>query len=77
MKKSLDSVQSNLDTLRAGRASANLLDRVVVDYYGAETPLNQLAGIRYQRWYTPMRQHRGMHMRGAGAMRQPYAPMPT
>eukprot|EP00620_Florenciella_sp_RCC1587_P015278 CAMPEP_0182563800 /NCGR_PEP_ID=MMETSP1324-20130603/5876_1 /TAXON_ID=236786 /ORGANISM="Florenciella sp., Strain RCC1587" /LENGTH=227 /DNA_ID=CAMNT_0024777099 /DNA_START=48 /DNA_END=731 /DNA_ORIENTATION=- len=45
MKKSLDSVQSNLDTLRAGRASANLLDRVVVDYYGAETPLNQLAGI--------------------------------
>ena len=46
MKKSLDSVQSNLDTLRAGRASANLLDRVVVDYYGAETPLNQLAGIR-------------------------------
>jgi len=45
MKKSLESVQSNLDTLRAGRASTNLLDRVMVDYYGAETPLNQLAGI--------------------------------
>jgi ribosome recycling factor len=32
-------------TVRTGRASPHLLDRIVVDYYGAETPLNQLANI--------------------------------
>merc|ERR1719310_1306847 len=45
MKKSVKSVQDSLATLRVGRASPSLLDRVVVDYYGAETPLNQLASI--------------------------------
>jgi hypothetical protein len=45
MKKSLASVQENLSTLRVGRASPDLLDRVVVNYYDTETPLNQLASI--------------------------------
>jgi len=45
MSKSIDSVKQNLMTIRTGRASANMLDRVKVDYYGAETPLNQLATI--------------------------------
>ena len=36
---------SNLGALRTGRASPDVLKRVVVDYYGAETPLNQLASI--------------------------------
>jgi ribosome recycling factor len=45
MKKSVASVQDSLSTLRVGRASPSLLDRVVVDYYGAETPLNQLASV--------------------------------
>ncbi|GKZ00688.1 hypothetical protein MPSEU_001020900 [Mayamaea pseudoterrestris] len=45
MKKSVDSVKQNLSTVRTGRASANMLDRVKVDYYGVETPLNQMATI--------------------------------
>ena len=45
MKKSVASVQESLSTLRVGRASPSLLDRVEVDYYGAPTPLNQLASV--------------------------------
>jgi ribosome recycling factor len=45
MTKSVQSVQHEFSTVRTGRASPTLLDRVVVDYYGAMTPLNQLATI--------------------------------
>lgn len=45
MKKSVDSCDNNLKAIRTGRASATLLDRVMVDYFGAPTPLNQLAGV--------------------------------
>jgi ribosome recycling factor len=45
MVKSVHSAQQEFSTVRTGRASPSLLDRVVVDYYGAETPLNQLATI--------------------------------
>jgi ribosome recycling factor len=45
MGKSVNSVKANLNTIRTGRASANMLDRVTVDYYGVETPLNQMATI--------------------------------
>lgn len=45
MQKSIDSVKKNLSTIRTGRASTSMLDRVVVDYYGAPTPLNQMASI--------------------------------
>jgi ribosome recycling factor len=45
MKKSVDSTNVEFGTVRTGRASPALLDRVVVDYYGAETPLKQLATI--------------------------------
>jgi ribosome recycling factor len=45
MTKSVDSAKHELSTVRTGRASPSLLDRVVVDYYGAATPLNQLATI--------------------------------
>lgn len=45
MGKTLESVKRNLDTIRTGRANASLLDRVMVDYYGAPTALNQLAGV--------------------------------
>jgi len=45
MKKSVGSVQEQLSTLRVGRATPSLLNRVMVEYYGAPTPLNQLAGI--------------------------------
>jgi ribosome recycling factor len=44
-KKSVTALQESLSTVRAGRASPDLLNRVVVDYYGAPTPLNQLASV--------------------------------
>ena len=45
MKKSEDALQRELGSIRAGRANASLLDRIFVEYYGVETPLNQLASI--------------------------------
>jgi ribosome recycling factor len=45
MAKSVESAQHEFSSVRTGRASPALLDRVVVDYYGAMTPLNQLATI--------------------------------
>jgi ribosome recycling factor len=45
MSKSVESAQHEFSSVRTGRASPSLLDRVVVDYYGAMTPLNQLATI--------------------------------
>ena len=45
MTKSVESTRNELATVRTGRASPHLLDRIVVDYYGAETPLNQLANV--------------------------------
>lgn len=45
MQKSVDSTRSEFTTLRTGRANPALLDRVVVNYYGAPTPLKQLANI--------------------------------
>ena len=45
MTKSVESAHHEFATVRTGRASPALLDRVVVDYYGAQTPLNQLATI--------------------------------
>ncbi|ALC81083.1 MULTISPECIES: ribosome recycling factor [Bacillus] len=45
MDKALASYQRELATVRAGRANPSLLDKVTVDYYGAQTPLNQLSSI--------------------------------
>ena len=45
MKKSVEPTRHEFGTVRTGRASAGLLDRIVVDYYGAPTPLKQLATI--------------------------------
>lgn len=45
MAKSVESAQHEFSSVRTGRASPALLDRIVVDYYGAMTPLNQLATI--------------------------------
>ncbi|MDP4103860.1 MAG: ribosome recycling factor [Bacillota bacterium] len=45
MKKAIQAFTRELATIRAGKASASLLDRVTVEYYGAPTPVNQLAGI--------------------------------
>jgi len=45
MEKTVEALQSELRTIRTGRASPALVERLQVDYYGAPTPLNQLAGI--------------------------------
>ncbi|HJH11513.1 MAG TPA: ribosome recycling factor [Metalysinibacillus jejuensis] len=45
MEKSISSYTRELASIRAGRANASLLDRIEVEYYGAPTPLNQMAGI--------------------------------
>jgi ribosome recycling factor len=45
MQKSVESTRNELSTVRTGRASPHLLDRLEVDYYGAETPIKQLAQV--------------------------------
>ena len=45
MKKSVESTRGEFATVRTGRASPQLLDRIEVDYYGAVTPLKQLAQV--------------------------------
>jgi len=45
MGKALETTQHEFATVRTGRASPALLERIVVDYYGAPTPLNQLATL--------------------------------
>jgi ribosome recycling factor len=45
MQKSVESTRNEFSTIRTGRASPHLLDRLVIDYYGAQTPLKQLAQV--------------------------------
>src|SRR5437773_8506060 len=45
MQKAVDALKQDLGAIRAGRASAALLDRITIEYYGAPTPLNQVASI--------------------------------
>jgi ribosome recycling factor len=45
MQKTVESTQRAFNTIRTGRANASLLDRIVVEYYGMETPLKSLATI--------------------------------
>ena len=45
MGKSIESLKGDLTKLRTGRAHTSLLDHITVDYYGTETPLNQVATV--------------------------------
>jgi ribosome recycling factor len=45
MEKSVDATRHKFGSVRTGRASTALLDRITVDYYGAQTPLKQLATV--------------------------------
>ena len=45
MTKTLNVLKAELSSLRAGRANAQVLDRITVDYYGTMTPINQLGNI--------------------------------
>ena len=55
MSKSLEATQRNFNTIRTGRANTSLLDKVMVEYYGADTPLKSLATISavFRRRSTP------------------------
>ena len=46
MTKCILAFETELDTIRAGRANPSLLDRVTVDYYGVPTPLNQVGEVK-------------------------------
>lgn len=45
MQKSLEALRVDLSKIRSGRAHTGLLDHVTVDYYGAPTPINQVANV--------------------------------
>jgi ribosome recycling factor len=45
MDKSIETTRSEFNTVRTGRASAALLDRITIDYYGTPTPLKNMASI--------------------------------
>ena len=45
MKKSIEALKHEFASLRAGRATPSLLDKVMVNYYGAPTPVNQIAKV--------------------------------
>ena len=45
MKKSIESVENDFAAVRAGRANASVLNRIMVDYYGTPTPIHQMAAI--------------------------------
>ncbi|NEO70112.1 ribosome recycling factor, partial [Moorena sp. SIO3H5] len=45
MQKAVEATQRAFNTIRTGRASTSLLDRVMVEYYGTPTPLKSLANI--------------------------------
>ena len=48
MNKSIEATQRNFNTIRTGRANSSLLDRINVEYYGADTPLKSLSSISTQ-----------------------------
>lgn len=62
MQKTLDSLKREFTSLRAGRATPALLDKIMVDYYGSPTPVNQVAKVSVpesrliiiQPWEKPM-----------------------
>jgi ribosome recycling factor len=45
MARAVEVMDRDLGSIRTGRASTGLVERILVDYYGTQTPLNQLAGI--------------------------------
>ena len=48
MEKSLDALAQNFNKIRTGRAHPSILDGIRIDYYGAETPLKQMASINVE-----------------------------
>ena len=48
MDKAIAAFEENLKKVRTGRANPNMLDRILVDYYGSPTPINQIASVSVQ-----------------------------
>ena len=46
MQNALDALGTSFGSVRTGRANAKVLDRIMVEYYGAMTPINQIAGVK-------------------------------
>ena len=46
MQKTLSVLDGDFNTIRAGRANPRVLDQITIDYYGVETPINQVANIQ-------------------------------
>ena len=46
MVKTISVLEGEFNTIRAGRANPKVLDQITIDYYGVETPINQVANIR-------------------------------
>ncbi len=45
MQKAIEALKQDVNAIRAGRASSSLIDRITVEYYGAPTPINQVASV--------------------------------
>ena len=45
MEKTLEALKNDLSSIRAGRANPHLLDRIMVDYYGTQTPISQVGNV--------------------------------
>ena len=45
MARAVEAMDRDFQGIRTGRASTSLVERILVEYYGTQTPLNQLAGI--------------------------------
>ena len=46
IEKSINYFEEDLTSIRVGKASAGVLDRIMVNYYGTDTPINQMAGVK-------------------------------
>ena len=48
MEKTMDSLDAELAGIRAGRANPNVLNKIMVEYYGTPTPLQQVANVSFR-----------------------------
>ena len=54
MQKSIESLEREYNSIRAGRANPHVLDKIKVDYYGTPTPLQQVGNVTIQPWETSL-----------------------
>ena len=69
MHKTHDNLMSELGTIRAGRANPHVLDRIMVDYYGTPTPIQQVGNISVPVSYTHLDVYKRQPLRQFSSMR--------